>query len=311
MRNAGILLLALAAASTAIAQTAELRYHWTTGDVLDYRVTLHTKSDVTVPGRPDASTEQTITQRITLKVGVVAKNAIVVETVTAIRSEVTTPNGTLVVDTAAPSNAANDPVGGPLTKMLQAVVGQPIDIVFAPDGTVGTVQGGSKLLERIRGAANPNAQTAMSSQALTALYSDEAIRTMLEQSFPKLPPRPVKTGDTWKGEIALGNPSVGRINAALTFTVQSLDAERTTIAEAVSLTQNSKPEPSGEAHMTVALGDSHGEGEMVFDVARGRIVRNSMRTEMPSSVEMIGRDGQPRKFQNRVITEATMELMNK
>jgi hypothetical protein len=134
---------------------------------------------------------------------------------------------------------------------------------------------------------------------------------MLEQSFPKLSPQPVKVGDTWKGEIALGNPSVGRINAALTFTVKSLDANRATIAEVVSLTQNSKPEPAGEAHMTVALGDSHGEGELLFDLARGRIVRNSMRTEMPSSVEMIGQDGQPRKFQNHVVTEATMELIEK
>lgn len=309
-----MLLLAIAGASTpAIAQTAELRYHWTKGDALDYRVSLNTKSDVTVPGRPDANTEQAITQRITLTVDGVDKNgtATVHETVTAIRSQVTTPTGTLVVDTTARSNPTNDPVGAPLMQMFQAVLGQPITIVFAPDGTVKSVQGGAKLLERIHGTVNPNADTAMSSQALTALYSDEAIRTMLEQSFPKLPAQPVKIGDTWNGELALGNPSVGRINAALTFTMHSLDGDRATITEAVSLTQSSKPQPTGEAHVTVALGEGHGEGELLFDVARGRIVRNSMRTEMLSSVEMIGQDGQSRKFQNRVTTGAIMELMGK
>jgi hypothetical protein len=63
--------------------------------------------------------------------------------------------------------------------------------------------------------------------------------------------------------------------------------------------------------MTLTLGDSHGDGNLVFDAARGRIVSSTMRTEMPSTVNMIGPNGAPVSFTNRVKTSATMELVDK
>jgi len=212
--------------ATPAAAQVELRYKWVKGDVLDYRVTLHTTSDVSgVPGRDDARTEQTITQRITLTVDGVAPTGVasVHETVGSIRSELSAPNGKVVVDTAAPSETTKDPIADAMSKMLTAVVGQTINIVFGPDGTVRSLEGGARLLERVITAGGASRETAMASQALTALYSDDALRSMLEQSFPKLPVQPLKPGDTWTGQLALGNQTVGRIAAALTFTLKSLD----------------------------------------------------------------------------------------
>jgi len=72
-----ILAVATAIAGFTIAAPVELRYKWIKGDVLDYRVTLHTTSDVSgVPGRDDARTEQTVTQRITLTVDGVAPSGV-------------------------------------------------------------------------------------------------------------------------------------------------------------------------------------------------------------------------------------------
>lgn len=295
-----------------------MRYKWTKGDALDYRVTLHTTSDVSgVPGRDDARTEQTITQRITLTVDGVAPNGVasVHEAVTSIRSELTAPNGKVVVDTAAPSDTSKDPIAEAMEKMLTAVIGQSINIVFAPDGTVRSIEGGSRLLERVVAAAGADRDAAKASQALTSLYSDEALRSMLEQSFPKLPAQPLKPGDTWTGQLALGNQAVGRIAAALTFTLKSVDGaadtQRATVTAAMKLTQAVKPPAGGATRVTLTLGDSHGEGDVVFDVAHGRIVSNTMQTEMPSTVSMIGPDGSPVTFKNRVRTTATMEFVQK
>jgi len=305
----------LATIAAPAAAQVELRYKWNKGDVLDYRVTLHTTSEVPgVPGRDDTKTEQTITQQITLTVDGVAPSGVasVHETVTAIRSQLTTPRGTIVVDTAAPVQTSDDPVAHAMSKLLAAVIGQPINIVFTPDGTVRSVDGGSRLLERVVGAAGADPDAAMASQALTSIYSDEALRSMLEQSFPKLPSQPLKPGDTWAGELALGNQTIGRIAAALTFTLKSVDgsagAQRATVSVAMTLTQAVKPPAGGPTRITLTLGDSRGHGDMVFDVARGRIVSNMMRTEMPSTVSMIGPDGTPVTFKNRVTTTATMEL---
>src|SRR5579859_1634820 len=191
-----IALFAIAAPSAA---QVELRYKWNKGDVLDYRVTLHTTSEVSgVPGRADAKTEQTITQQITLTVDGVAPNGVasVHETVTAIRSELTTPAGTIRVDTAKPAQNSTDPIAESMSKLLAAVIGQPINIVFAPDGAVRSLEGGARLLERVAEAAGADRDAAMASQALTSIYSDEALRSMLEQSFPKLPAQPLKIGET-------------------------------------------------------------------------------------------------------------------
>jgi hypothetical protein len=224
-----ILAVAAAIAGFTIAAPVELRYKWIKGDVLDYRVTLHTTSEVSgLPGRDDARTEQTVRQRITLTVDGVAPSGVasVHETVGSIRSELTAPNGKVVVDTAAPSDTTKDPIADAMSKMLTAVVGQTINIVFGPDGTVRSLEGGARLLERVITAGGASRETTMASQALTALYSDDALRSMLEQSFPKLPVQPLKAGDTWTGQLALGNQTVGRIAAALTFTLKSLDGAR-------------------------------------------------------------------------------------
>jgi Family of unknown function (DUF6263) len=312
---AAIVLFTIAAPAAA---QVTLRYKWNKGDVLDYRVTLHTTSEVSgVPGRDDAKTEQMITQQITLSVDGVTPSGVatVHETVTAIRSELTSPNGLSVVDTATPSQTSQDPIAQSMAKMLAAVIGQPILIVFSPDGSVRSIEGGSRLLERVVAAAGADRDAAMASQALTAIYSDEALRSMLEQSFPRLPPQPLKPGDTWTGQLALGNQAVGRIAADLTFTLKTVDgaanAQRATIGAAMKLTQALKPPAGGATRVSLALGDSHGDGQLVFDVSRGRIISNSMRTEMPSTVSMIGPEGTPVTFKNRVRTTATMELVTK
>jgi hypothetical protein len=304
-------------AAPAAAQV-ELRYKWNKGDVLDYRVTLHTTSEVSgVPGRSDTKTEQTITQRITLTVDGVAPSGVasVHETVTSIRSELTSPNGPIVVDTANPSQTSQAPIAQSMAKMLTAVTGQPINIVFAPDGTIRSLEGGSRLLERVVAAAGADRDAAMASQALTSIYSDDAIRSMLEQSFPKLPTQPLKPGDTWRGQLALGNQTIGRIAGDLTFTLKRVegagDAERAIINAAMKLTQAVKPSAGGATRVSMTLGDSRGEGDVVFDVARGRIISNTMRTEMPSTVNMIGPEGAPVTFKNHVKTTATMELVTK
>jgi len=309
---------AVSAIAAPAAAQVELRYKWTKGDVLEYRMTLHTTSDVTgVPGRADATTTQTITQRITLTVAGVGASgaATITETVNEIRSELTTPTGTIVVDTAKPSETSKDPVAETMNRMLGAVVGQRINIVILPDGTVRSVGGGSRLLERILEAGNATPDTAMASQALSSLYSDDALRSLLEQSFPKLPPQPLKPGDTWSGQIALGNQTIGRITGALTFTLKSVEgaagAERANVTAAMTLTQAGKPPAAGATRVTLTLGDSRGEGELEFDVARGRIARSAMRTEMPSTVSMMGPQGTPVTFKNRVKTTATMELIDK
>ena len=313
MALAVLLPLALAGA-----QPVSLRYHWTKGEVVEYRFTLQSKSSVSgVPGRDDSSTEQNVTQRIRLTVDDVSGDgaASMHEMVTQIRSEMQTPMGKVTYDTTEPGKASDDPVVGTMAKMFGAVIGEPIAIVLGPDGSVRKVEGGSRLIDRIGESVKADRNAVMMSQALRSLYSDEALRSMLEQTFSKLPAGPVNAGDTWNGQLALGNETIGRIAAALTFTLKELDgagpSQRAIIGASMKLTQEVRPPAAGGARVSLTLGDSRGEGEIRFDVARGRILRSTMKTEMPSTVNMTAPDGSPVTFRNRVTTSAAVELIEK
>ncbi len=313
---AAVLLASLSATAPLSAQPVTLRYRWTKSEVVEYRFTLQSKSSVSgIPGRDGSSTEQNITQRIRLTVDDVSADgaASMHEMVMQIRSEMQTPTGKVTFDTSNPGKASDDPIAATMAKIFAAVIGEPISIVLGPDGSVRKVEGGSRLIERIGEGIKADKNEVMMSQALRSLYSDEALRRMLEQTFSKLPDTAVNVGDTWKGELALGNETIGRIDAALTFTLKGLDAagQRATIGAAMKLTQDPRPPATGGARVSLTLGDSHGEGEIEFDAARGRIVRSTMKTEMPSTVNMIGPDGSPVVLRNRVTTSAAVELIEK
>jgi hypothetical protein len=147
-------------------------------------------------------------------------------------------------------------------------------------------------------------------QGLKSLLSEEGLRTALEQSFSAMAPTPVSVGDSWNGQVSLGNEMVGKIIGQQTFTLKGVEADVATIGVTMTLKQESAT-PIGPASMTMKLGASRGDGEIRFDLARGRILRGSMRTEMPSTMTMTGPDGRPATMQNTTKTSMTMELIDK
>ena len=142
--------------------------------------------------------------------------------------------------------------------------------------------------------ADPAARQA--AQAVRGQLSDEALKTTIEQTFPKLSSPPVKPGDTWTGQLAMGNPSIGRITGRSTFTLRAVERRgrgarwRGSLVGLV-LRQDVVPPPSGPAGMVTTLGAAKGEGELLLDVSKGQIQRSTMRSDMPSTATMTGPDG--------------------
>ena len=56
----------------------------------------------------------------------------------------------------------------------------------------------------------------------------------------------------------------------------------------------------------------HGQaGQLAAHQVEGRVERNSMRTEMPTTITMRGREGGPSTIQNNTTTTMTMERVEK
>jgi hypothetical protein len=189
------------------------------------------------------------------------------------------------------------------------MVGATITVTFAPDGAIGRIDGVQKVYDKIAQDLPRDRSAGPMAQALKSVLSEEAIRAALQQSFPRLPPQPVKPGDTWTGQIALGSDATGRISGTQTMTLKRIDGGDTgvaTIGVALSLKQESAP-PLGAAGMTMKLGASKGEGEIEFDVGAGRIRKATMKTDMPSTMTAPGPDGRPTTLRNATRTSMIME----
>jgi len=311
-----VLLVLVASAAPALAQSATLRYRWNKGEAITYRMTMQTASIVTgMPGINEMKVDQTMTQVMKIAVDDVAADGTTTlrETFESVKLAMDGPMGHVEYDTAAPTTLAN-PMIQAMRQILGAMVGESITIVQAADGTVRKVEGGTRILEKVTKSMSGDPGAAAAAQGLRSMMSDEALKAMMEQSFSKLPATPVKATDTWDGQLNLGNDMVGKIVGTVKFTVKAIegpaDAGMARIGVSLALKQETAP-PSGPNGMVMKLGAATGEGEMLFDIAKGRIQKSTMKSEMPSTITMQGPDGSPATLQNRTTTTMTMELVEK
>jgi hypothetical protein len=313
---AAIVLLGLAAAADA--QTVTLRYGWTKGEARTYRMTTQTDSAITgLPNAPGpVTTAQTMTQVLKFVAEDVAADGTMTlrQTFQSIRMETTNPMGKFVVDTAT-SGTSQDPMSQRARELMSAMVGESVLIEMAPDGVVRKVDGASGIADKITRMMAADPATAAAGQGLKTTLGGEALKTALQQTFPRLSLPPVKVGDTWTAQLAMGNIAIGRITGRSTFTLKAIEgtaeAPIARISVDLVLKQDVVPPPSGPAAMVMTLGDARGAGEILFAVTGGRIQRSTMRTDMPSTVVMNGPDGSPATLANKTTITVTMELVDK
>jgi hypothetical protein len=313
----GVFVLLCLVAAAAEAQTVTLRYRWAKGESRTYRMRTQTDSAVSgMPGAGPMSISQTMTQVLKFAAEDVAPDGTITlrQTFESVRMETNSPMGRMVVDTSVPDTNPS-PVAQAMRQVLGAMVGGSVRIVMAPDGAIRKVEGASRIADKIAQVVSADPSAGAAGQGLKTMLSDDALKNTLEQTFPRLAAGPVKPGDTWTGQLAMGSPVIGRIAGTSTFTLKTLegpaDAPVARISVGLTLKQDVVPPPSGPSGMVMKLAGGRGEGELLFDVGKGHIQRGTMRTELPSTVTMTGPDGAPAMMQNKTTTTMTMERVDK
>lgn len=314
-RLASVLLTTVAIASPAFAQTVTLRYRWQQGDVLTYRTIVRTTNTASGAGGSQAPLVQTMTQTLKVTVAAVAPDgaATLRQTIDAVSVEFNGPMGSLVYDSAAPPAADEDPRVSSMAKTFGAMVGEVISVTMDPNGAIRRIDGAAKIVDKLMAGLPRDPMAGALAQNIKAMLGEDALRSSLEQSFSRLPDQPVKPGDTWTSQQSVGAEAVGRIIGTSTFTLKGVegtgDAAIARLAVDLALKQESTP--TAGASMVVTLGESKGTGEVLFDIAKGRIQRNSMATDMTSTVTRRGPDGTPATMRNNTKTSMTMDLVVK
>jgi hypothetical protein len=312
-RTAALLLALTVSPAQSLAQTVPLRYVWKQGDVITYRTVVRTASHSTGGPAGPAAFEQTLSQTVKVTVAAVDVDgtATLRQSIEAVSMEVTNPMGKVAYDSAKPPGQDADPRAQVMAKSIGGMVGEAISVTMATTGAVRRIDGAARIVEKLMTNLPRDPMAGGMAQNIKAMLSDDALRSSLEQSFPRMPDAAVKIGDTWTSEQSVGADAIGRVIGKSTFTLKAIegagDAAVARIAVSLALRQESVPTAGASAAMKLGA-DSKGEGEVIFSIARGRVDKNSMRTDMPATVTMRGPDG-PMTLQNNTKTTMTMEVV--
>jgi hypothetical protein len=287
-----------------------LRYRWTQGETLLYRTTQQTVTAVSgMPGAGDAQLEQTVTQDVRMVVENVdaAGTATIRNIIDALVMEMTSPMGTIGFDSARPAKAG-DPASEAMGQMLSKFIGQSFTTVLLPTGRLEKVEGFAAMMEKMAGTTPQDPGMAA---AMKGLFSEESVRNMMSLSFGSFPDRPLKTGDTWVNQSTMSMPVTSPVTTSITMTMKGLegsgDARVARIGTALSMKQDpSAPAAPNPLGFAMQIGDSSGDGELIFDVSKGRLLRTTTRLAMPMTMAA---DGAGMNMKMLVKSTTTMELV--
>ena len=317
IHGGAVLLVLAASAAPAAAQPVTLRYKWTQGEVITYRSVVHSTNSAVGGPRGPETFEQTLTQTIKLTVAAVSPadgSATLRHSVEAVSIDVTTPAGKISYDSTRPVETDADPRVVAMSKTVGGMVGEAISVTISPSGAVRRIDGAARIAQKLIDGLPRDPMSGGLAQNIKGMLSDDALRAAVEQSFSRLPEQPVNIGDTWTAEQGVGADATGKLLGKSTFTLKALegagDAQMARIAVALALRQEDVPAGGSSTILRLGAG-SRGEGEVTFNVARGRLETNTMRTELPSTITMRGPDGGSMTLTNNSKTVMTMNRVDK
>jgi hypothetical protein len=310
-------LVVLAAGTSVSGQEGVLKYRWTKGEVLRYRVVQETNAAMSgIPGMGEMNVRNVMTQvqEMTTKDVAADGTATVLNKFASMRMEMGTPMGTFVYDSTQPPDPNANEVVAQIAASMGAMIGESITIVMSPNGAVQKIEGMTAVLEKVKKTV-PQAGAFGALGGIDSMFSDEALKGSFGQGFGELPTTPVKPGDSWKSEIKMPNP-FGTMTVAMTYNLKSVDTTggrdlaKIATTAAIKAAPNATPPPM-PMPMTIQFTDGTGQGELLFDRKLGRVQKTSAETTLPMTMSMTTPDGQSVNLTALTKTTMTMELIEK
>ncbi len=206
---------------SALRQDVTLRYRWTKGETLRYRIVQQSTTTISgIPGMGDMAIDQSNTQVMaTVAEEVTPERTTLRQVIESMKMEMNSPMFAVSFDSANPDTGAN-PMNSMLKSVLSPMIGASFTLVMAPTGEVQKVEGLSKLAEKMFQSLPQDPAMAGILDGLKANLSDEAMRSQLAQVFAQFPDRPLKSGETWTTQVSTPNPMLGGL-----ITSADVDAE--------------------------------------------------------------------------------------
>jgi hypothetical protein len=266
-----------------------LRYRWSAGDELTYRVTTDSRSLLLgIPFVGEMEMVGTMGQVVHQTVDQVGSDgtATVQNRIESVTMTISAAGQTMSYDSGAPS-ASTDSTEVQIAESLDMLIGQPTMTVVDPRGVVQSVSGIAELRQRFQATNRLAADVIGSLGGAEQLFGDRGI-----YATGVFPLDVVEVGDSWPaGSVTTPTP-IGGLNATSTFTLVGFDVVDGREIARIAVAHDIALEPSGFlGPATFELGDVSGEGEVLFDRARGEIYRVTNHISLPMTVSVVSPDG--------------------
>ncbi|HEY7475156.1 MAG TPA: DUF6263 family protein [Vicinamibacterales bacterium] len=314
--SVAVALVVLGTGASLSGQEGVLRYRWTKGEALRYRIVQETNAAMSgIPGIGEMNVRNVMTQIQQMTATDVAADgtATVQNKFESMRMEMGTPMGTFVYDSTQPPDPNANEIIAQIGASMGAMIGESVTVVMSSTGAIQKIEGMKPILEKLKKTAPQGAMGALG--GLDSMLTDDSMKGAFGQGFGSFPTTPVKAGDSWKHELAMPNP-FGMMSIAMSFTLKGMEttggketariASTATIKAAPSATPPPMPMP-----MTIQFSDGSGQGELLFDRKLGRTQKATFETTMPMTMVMTAPDGQTLNISALTKTNMTMELIEK
>jgi hypothetical protein len=320
---AGTVALGLvAAAASSVAQEVSLRYRWTKGEETRTRVTQQastTFSSTSIPGGPgNGSVESSMSQVFRTIVEDVAADgtATLQQVIESVRMEFNAPGGKIEFDSASKDSdpTAANPLSKAMSDAYSAMIGQPLTMVISPRGTVQKIEGMARLMERVLNA-QPQDRIALDVlDGFRNTFSDDTARDMLGWGTAPLPDRSLRPGDTWEDNLSATVPMLGATTTFRTWTLEGVETRggislARLSAKLAIRADPSAPPPALGVPVATQTGESTGESELFFDIARGRVQRVTTALTQPMTMSRPAPNGGGMSLQMLIKSTVTLELV--
>ena len=296
---------------SAAGQQNMLRFRWTKGEPVRYRMTQETTTSLNMPPMGDMSVGNTFAQVWVMTPQEIATDGTVTVAtkIESAKMDLTSQFMSISYDSTKPPQPG-DPAAE-IGNVVSAMIGPILTMTIAPDGTVISVSGMAAIRDKAL-AAMPGVGAVLGGMGgIQDMLSDDAIKGAYAQLFAVLPPKQVKAGETWTNEIKQPN-AMGDLTIARTIThkgVEKVDGRDLTKLGLTFTVKAGQGRSIGP--VTMQASEGAGEGEILFDHSAGRLYRQTSRHSQPITMAIAAPTGETMNAAGTVQITQTLQLIEK
>jgi hypothetical protein len=174
-------------------------------------------------------------------------------------------------------------LGGDLDKMMEKLKGATFTLTLGPRGKIERFEGYAEFIKKIAGRNEEAARM------VKLMVTEAVLKRGAEEMFGFLPEMPLGKGDRWKRESTIPFGQLGSLKALSEYTYDGPEKDGEAISVKSTLTYST---PKGDAGFGVVkitkgnLKSEGGRGSLVFDMDKGRRVRQSLAMVFRGSLTM-------------------------